>query len=202
MFNILTEVKKLGVTDATFDYFLKTNVIYSITLFEVYFRDMLAVIFEFCVFESYDFKLDKIHERKYKISEVVRFCSGEIKPLDFVVSSVNFQSWNAVEEVFSSLLNVRSFMDEAKQVKWTVSKEIPPADIEAIQVQDEDFLKLERLFAIRHALIHDPNPNLKLKDDEIIYDLLFAATNVVVCCDICLTSFIERNLKTGAIMRG
>ena len=201
VFNILKEVKKLGVTDATFDHLLKTNVIYLVTLFEVYFRDILAVIFEFCVVESYDLKLDKLHERKYKISEVVRFSSGEANPLDIVVNSINFQSWNAVEEVFSLLLSVKSFKHEAKQVQWTISEELPSADTQGIQLQDEDFLKLERLFAIRHALVHDPNPNLEIKEDEIIYDLLLAASSVVISCNTCLTSFIELNLKTGAVMR-
>ena len=194
--NVLTELKELEASVQLLDYVLKANVVYFVTLFEVYFRDMLDLIFKVCKPEIFISKIDKIHERKYKFSEILSLSSSATNPLDLLASSLNFQKWSFIEETFSLLLGVKSFKEEAKKTIWTVSKEVPAENAQEIQLHDDDFLRLERLLSMRHNFVHDPNPIVKIDEHEVMYELLGAATSVVVSCDICINEFISKNVKS------
>jgi len=194
----LKEITALSVSEATYETLLKSHIINTVTAVEVYYRDILDSIFRLCKPESFTNKLKQLHDRSYKIDELIEMYIHRIHPLELISNNLNFQNTQNIEKVFTILLG-KSFFKELKTTKWRLSKspeneyEISHADIEALQ----------ELFDERHKLIHNPHKHFSLKK-ELILEKIDTALGIIIASDIVISNFINENIdpeltKNGSI---
>lgn len=184
----LKEVTELGASEATKETLVKSHLINIVTAVEVYYRDMLDSVFSLCKPESFEDKLKKLHDKSYKIDDLLAIYVNRIHPLELVASNLSFQNTGNIEKTFSTLIG-KPFFKQAKQLKWRL-KEKP--EIEC-KIDHSDIDALQDVFEERHLLIHNPNRSLSVSLDatEGRIDSIFG---VVMASDLVLTQFINENI--------
>jgi hypothetical protein len=184
----LKEVNDLGASDKTKETLLKSHLINVVTAVEVYYRDMLDSVFRLCKPESFEEKLKKLHDKSYKIDDLIAIYVNQIHPLELVASNLSFQNINNIEKTFSTLTG-KPFFKEAKQLKWRLAdkpeteSEISHADIEILQ----------EIFEERHLLIHNPSNHLKVSLNST-EERIDSVLGVIMASDLVLTQFINKNI--------
>ena len=158
----------------------RSVVITFVTHVEVYFRDMLDAIFRQCDPKFFTPKLKEIHRYKYNIEDLIHIYKMQIHPLEMVSSEATFQNAEKIDKVFSKFLG-KSIWSEA--IGLVVRTEAIP-DTE-ITFEPEYLRSLERMFKLRHELVHNPRNDFiltadVLKDIDNADGLLFA-TDIVLC---------------------
>lgn len=184
----LKEVAELGASEATKETLAKSHLINVVTAVEVYYRDMLDLVFKTCKPESFEEKLKKLHDKSYKIDDLIAIYVNRIHPLELVSSNLSFQNINNIEKTFTTLIGT-SFFKQAKQLKWRL-KDKPEVECEIFH---SDFEAMQEVFKERHLLIHNPNRNLStsLGSTE---DRINSIMGVVIASDLVLMQFINENI--------
>ncbi|TKG17757.1 hypothetical protein [Vibrio lentus] len=174
---------------------LKNNqIINMVTAVEVYFRDMLDAIFKMCERDSYHSKLRKLHDKNYKIDEVIAIYENKIHPLELISTSHSFQNTDNINRVFSTLLGER-FIAQLLKLKWKMSHE---SDEEACQLYKGDVDNLQELFQIRNFLIHNPHKTNTVSEEKL--DNLFNSMyGFILASDFAFTNFINKHSKAVEI---
>lgn len=186
----LKEVVGLGASEATIETLIKSHVINVVTAVEVYFRDMLDTIFRLCRRESFESKIKKLHDKSYKIDDLLVIYVNRIHPLELVADGLSFQNIESIEKTFSTLLD-KPFFKQTKQFTWRLKDE-PETES---TIQHSDIENLEGIFQERHLLIHNPSRNLStslISTQERINSVL----GVVMASDLVLTNFINENIDS------
>lgn len=184
----LEEVSELGASNATKEALLKDHIINTVTAVEVYYRDMLDSVFRLCKPPSFNDNLKKLHDKSYKIDDLIELYVNRVHPLELVVSSLNFQSMQSIEKVFSTLIG-KPFFKQAKQMKWRL-KEKPENEFE---ITHENINALQEIFEVRHQLIHNPGKHFTLSE-EIVMDKINSILGVIMASDLVLIRFINENI--------
>jgi len=170
-----------NVTADAYPKLLERSVIITfVTHVEVYFRDMLDAIFRQCDPAFFIPKLKDIHNYKYNIEDLIDIYKRQIHPLELVSSDASFQSIEKIDKVFSKFVG-NSVWTEAIDLKVRI-KDMPET---AVSFEPEYLKALERVFFLRHELVHNPRKNFIftaeiLKDIDNADGLLFAV-DVVLC---------------------
>lgn len=158
----------------------RSVVITFVTHVEVYFRDMLDAIFRQCDPDFFTPKLKHIHNQKYGIEDLIEIYKRQIHPLELVSSDSSFQNIDKIDRVFSKFLG-KSVWGEAIGLKIRL-KDRPET---AVCFEPEYLNGLERIFLLRHELVHNPKQDFRLTS-EILKDInnadgLLLAVDVVLC---------------------
>ena len=184
----LKEVSELGATDTTIETLLKSHIINTVTAVEVYYRDILDSVFRLCKLSSFEGKLKKLHDRSYRIDDLIEMYANSIHPLELVANSLNFQNTQSIEKIFTILIG-QSFFKQARQLKWRLKEdpytesEISYADIEALQ----------QVFDERHQLIHNPSKSFLTTASEMDCKMN-SVCGVIMASDLVMTQFINDNV--------
>jgi hypothetical protein len=184
----LKEVAALGASETTKETLVKSHLINVVTAVEVYFRDMLDSVFRLCNPEAFESKLKKLHDKNYKIDDLLAIYVNQIHPLELVANNLSFQNISNIEKTFSTLTG-KPFFKKAKQMKWRL-KDKPELECE---INHTDIETLQEIFEERHLLIHNPNSDLKaslISTEERIDSIL----GVIMASDLVLTQFINENI--------
>ncbi|MBU2943684.1 HEPN domain-containing protein [Shimia thalassica] len=158
----------------------RSVVITFVTHVEVYFRDMLDAIFKQCDPDFFIPKLKHIHNLKYGIEDLIEIYKRQIHPLELVSSDASFQNIDKIDKVFSKFLGT-SVWREAIDLKIRM-KDRP----ETVVCFEPEYLNcLERVFLLRHELVHNPKQDFRL-NAEILKDInnadgLLLSVDVVLC---------------------
>lgn len=167
-------------------------VISDVTAFEVYFKDLFQATYLFYLCQK-DFldKCEKLVDKKFEFQELVKITFEDYDLCDIVMEHQNFQNLNSIDKVFSALIKEK-FLDSLNGRDFVISKtpETPP-----FQLDEKWYVKLEKYLKLRHDLIHDFNPKLKLTQEEI-WDLHFNLIDVIIAIDIV---FIEEIFKPNVL---
>lgn len=191
----LKEVVQLGASEATIETLVKSHIINVVTAVEVYFRDMLDSVFRMCQRESFESKLKKLHDKSYKIDDLLVIYVNQINPLELVANSLSFQNIENIEKTFSTLID-KPFFKQTKQITWRL-KDNPEVEC---NIDHSDIERLESIFKERHLLIHNPNRGLStslISTQERIDSVL----GVVMASDLILTQFINGNTDSEILSR-
>lgn len=149
---------------------------------------MLDSIFRLCKSESFEGKLKKLHDKSYKIDDLLSIHVNRIHPLELVANSLSFQNIANIEYVFSTLTN-KPFFKQVKQLRSRV-KENPEIEY---QIDQSDIEIMQEVFEERHLLIHNPSRSLSkslASTEERINSIL----GVVASSDLVLRQFINENI--------
>lgn len=184
----LKEVVGLGASEATIETLVKSHIINVVTAVEVYFRDMLDTVFRMCKPESFESKIKKLHDKSYKIDDLLAIYVNQIHPLELVANSLSFQNIENIEKTFSTLID-KPFFKQAKQLQWRL-KDNPEVEC---KIEHSDIENLEGIFQERHLLIHNPNRNLSTSLIST-QDRITSVLGVVMASDLVLTRFIDENI--------
>ena len=184
------EVAELGASNETQETILKSHVINIVTAVEVYYRDMLDAIFKMCAPSSFEHKLKKLHDKSYKIDELITMHVNRIHPLELIASNHSFQNTNNIDKVFSIIIE-KPFLKKVRNMKWRI-KDNPESESEVTQ---QDIEALQDLFEYRHTLIHNPNQSLKAPIRDIEKQIN-AALGVVMASDLIMSQYINDNLDS------
>ncbi|MBY7962054.1 hypothetical protein KW476_13255 [Vibrio fluvialis] len=170
---------------------LKNNqIINMVTAVDVYFRDMIDAIFRMCDRDAFNSKLRKLHEKNYKIDEVIAIYENKIHPLELISNSHSFQNTENIDKVFSILLEDR-FIPKLLKLKWKMSGS---DDIDAHQLYKYDVDNLQELFEIRHFLIHNPHKTESISEEKF-EELTNSMYGFIMASDLIFTQFINNNSK-------
>ncbi|OOE44948.1 HEPN domain-containing protein [Salinivibrio kushneri] len=183
------EVAELRASTETQETILKSHVINIVTAVEVYYRDILDAIFKMCAPSSFENKLKKLHDKSYKIDELVAMYAKGIHPLELIASNHSFQNTNNIDKVFT-IVTEKPFLKQVRNMKWRIADK-PESESE---VTHEDITALQDLFEYRHTLIHNPNQSLKapIKDIE---KQINSALGVVMASDLILSQYVNDNIE-------
>ncbi|PHR19592.1 MAG: hypothetical protein COA37_16795 [Hoeflea sp.] len=165
----------------------RSVVITFVTHVKVYFRDMLDTIFKQCDPNFFTPKLKEIHTYKYNIEDLIHIYKRQIHPLELVSSEVNFQNIEKIDKVFSKFLG-KSIWSEA--IGLVVRTEAIP-DTE-ITFEPEYLRALERVFNLRHELVHNPRNDFNLTKD--VLNDIDNADGLLFATDIVLSKMLFDNL--------
>ena len=182
------EVVNLGASIETQETLIKSHVINIVTAIEVYYRDMLDSVFKICKPNTFEKKLKKLHDRTYKIDDLLEIYVNKIHPLELIANNHSFQNTNTIDKVFTIIID-KPFLKQVRQIKWRL-KDKPETEAEATQ---EDILALQDLFEYRHLLIHNPNKSLKASIG-IIEDQINSACGVVMASDLIMSQYLNDNI--------
>jgi len=164
----------------------RATIICTVTAIEVYFRDILEFIFNFCSPKYFEPVLKSIHQEKYDIYQLIDLYRNSINPLELVVESQSFQNVEKIDKVFSQFLG---------KGLWTsvVGLEIRVKDSPEKQTKfsHDDFIGLESIFSLRHELVHNPEYRPFL-NDEIINNL-WSSAGMIMGADLLLTNEIIKH---------
>jgi hypothetical protein len=184
----LKEVQNLGASKETQETLVKSHVINIVTAVEVYYRDMLDSVFKMCAPSSFENKLKKLHDKSYKIDDLIAMYVNQIHPLELIASDHSFQNTNTIDKVFTIVIG-KPFFKQVRHIKWRL-KDNEQSESEATQ---EDILALQDLFEYRHLLIHNPNQSLKASI-EVIENQINSIFGVVMASDIIMSQYINENI--------
>lgn len=167
-------------------------VISDCTAFEIYFKDIFTVMFKMCdnqkeLLIKFNKKLDN---RKFDIEDLVKVKYENFEVYEIIAGNQNFQNLKSINKFFSIVLD-KDFCDgfNNRIFQTVVQKTIP------FTLPDDWYPKIQRYLDLRHNLIHDFNPQLKLNKKNI--EKLHSNLSIfIVAADIYLhEDYIEPNLK-------
>jgi hypothetical protein len=158
----------------------RSVIITFVTHVEVYFRDMLDAIFKQCDPDFFIPKLKHIHNLKYDIEDLIDIYKRQIHPLELVSSDASFQNIDKIDKVFSKFVG-KSVWGEALGLTIRI-KDQPET---TVRFEPEYLNGLERVFRLRHELVHNPRQDFSLTP-EVLTDIdnadgLLLAVDVVLC---------------------
>ena len=161
-------------------------VICTVTAVEVYFRDMLDAFFRFCSPDFFRPKLKFLHPDKYEIDDLLAVYEHRIHPLELVSWGQSFQNIQRIDRVFSKLLG-SSFWTEV------LSMQVRVAEKPETQTSfDHSGLEaLQRVFNLRHELVHDPAKSCFLTAE--IRDDIWSCAFMVFGADIVLMRLLQEH---------
>ena len=191
----LLEVSELGASKSTKEALLKGHIINTVTAVEVYYRDMLDLVFKLCEPKSYNENLRRLHDKNYKIDEIIELYINKVNPLELISSSLSFQNIESIDKVFS-ILTGNQFFKQAKQLKWRLTEK-PENEF---QINNEDLKALQEIFDERHQLIHNPSRNFTVSE-EIIISKIDSIFGVIVASNIIITNFINDNIDNKILSK-
>ena len=183
----LKEVLSLNVSKETATTLMNSHVINSVTALEVYYKDMLDSIFKLCKPSSFEKKLKKLHDKTYKIDDLLDIYVHRIHPLSLIANNLSFQNTYNIDKVFSIIIE-EPFFKKIKSGKYRF-KDNPKKEF---SLEHKQLDLLQELFDMRHELIHNPNANHSINQD--IYFKIQAAQNVVMFSDFVLGQYISDNI--------
>lgn len=184
----LLEVSELGASKTTKEALLKGHIINTVTAVEVYYRDMLDLVFRLCKPEAFNEKLKKLHDKNYKIDDLIEIYINRVHPLELVASSLSFQNIESIEKIFSTLIG-KPFFKQAKQLVWRLADK-PENEF---QITHEDVKALQEIFEERHQLIHNPSRHFTISE-EIIMSKIDSIFGVIMASNIVIMNFINENI--------
>ena len=166
----------------------RSIVITTITAIEVYYRDMLVIIFEKCSPQFYEQKLKQLHPEKYSINDLVEIYQQGMDPLELLSSSQSFQSMEKIEKVFSIFLEKgKGFWDSVMNLQFRI-KDKPETET---AYNDKEYESMKAMFELRHELVHDP-ARISIMDQKVANNL-WNTGGMILGSDIILTNLIEEN---------
>ena len=113
----LKEVLSLNVSKETATTLMNSHVINSVTALEVYYKDMLDSIFKLCKPSSFEKKLKKLHDKTYKIDDLLDIYVHRIHPLSLIANNLSFQNTYNIDKVFSIIIE-EPFFKKIKSGKY------------------------------------------------------------------------------------
>jgi hypothetical protein len=170
----------------------RSAVITLVTAVEVYFRDMLDVVFRLCAPEFFTPCLRELHSEKYDVDDLLDIYRNGVHPLELVVAAQSFQNADQVERVFSKLMGT-SLWGALLQLQVRVAEK--PEEI--FSWTHENLSSLKRTFALRHELVHDPARHAFI-DDDVCSDLLLSQM-IVFGCDVVLNGVVQEHLDDEVV---
>ena len=191
----LLEVSELGASKSTKEARLKGHIINTVTAVEVYYRDMLDLVFKLCEPKAYNENLRRLHDKNYKIDEIIELYINKVNPLELISSSLSFQNIESIDKVFS-ILTGNQFFKQAKQLKWRLAEK-PENEF---QINNEDLKALQEIFDERHQLIHNPSRNFTVSE-EIIISKIDSIFGVIMASNIIITNFINDNIDNKILSK-
>jgi hypothetical protein len=166
---------------------LKRAVVISmVSAIEVYYKDVLDLIFRVCSPSFFEPHIKRIHGTKYDIEDLIEFHRRRIHPLELIAANQSFQNADTIDSVFSRFLG-KSIWSAVFGMQVRVKND-PKTEVtyEASLLAD-----LKRLFAMRHEFVHDPAMNIEFSQDTI--DLICAAAFLISGTDVILMGMINDN---------
>ena len=188
--NAMEEIATLELSVNTKNTLKNNQIINMVTAVEVYFRDMIDAIFRMCDRDVFDSKLRKLHDKNYKIDEVIAIYENKIHPLELISASHSFQNTENINKVFSTLTDDR-FIAKLLKLKWKMSGS---EDKDAHQLYKQDVDNLQELFEIRHFLIHNPHKTESISQEKF-EELINSMYGFIMAADLFFTQFINSNSK-------
>lgn len=165
----------------------RSVVISSVSAIEVYFRDMLDFVFQYCEQDFFIPHLKTLHQNKYEITDLIEVHRHGIHPLEIISADMSFQSSEKIEKIFSKFLG-RSLwgavLDQRVRIKDNTESEV--------SFRHEEFEGLKRVFTLRHQLVHDPI-RVKFLTEAIMGDIM-GALFMIFGADVILSDMIARNV--------
>ncbi|KUJ75763.1 hypothetical protein AVO42_10800 [Thiomicrospira sp. XS5] len=186
--NAIQELEKLSVSTETKDTILKAHVINTVTAVEVYYRTLVDSVFKTCSPKSFEKTLIKLHDKSYKIDDLIVMYKNSIHPLELVASNLNFQSVQNIDKYFSILLQ-NKFFDEIKSLRYRI-KDKPETETQITFKEIED---LNYIFNLRHQLIHNPNLQITINEEELL-NKIDSINGVVMASDLVVRQFVLTNV--------
>lgn len=129
----------------------RSVVISTVTAIEVYYRDVLNGIFQYCSPDFFEPKLKHLHADKYDITDLLNMYDNKIHPLELVSNSQSFQNIEKIERVFSKFTE-KGFWSSVLQLQFR--RKNSPNEIATWN--NDDLEGLRATFNLRHELVHDP----------------------------------------------
>ena len=158
-----------------------------VTAVEVYSRDVLDGILRICSPDFFVPHLKRIHTKKYDIAELVEFSRKGIHPLELIAANQSFQNVNSIDSVFSKFLGNSIWKELFDfRIRFTDDPLKTEHTFEETLVAD-----LDRLFNLRHELVHDPKVSVDF--DAETETLIVSAAYVVFGVDFILMNMIANN---------
>ena len=158
----------------------RSVIVTFVTHVEVYFKDMLDAIFRQCDPNFFMPKLRHIHNNKYDIEDLIEIYERQIHPLELISSDASFQNTDKIDKVFSQFLG-KSVWGEA--IKLEIRLKNKPDTV--VRFEAEYLGCLQRVFSLRHELVHNPRRDFILTDDIMTdvsnADGLLLAVDIVLC---------------------
>ena len=164
----------------------RSIVISTVTAMEVYYRDMLDIIFKYCTPEFLEPKLKNLHQEKYDIADILDIYRHRVHPLELISNSQSFQNIERIEKIFGKFLD-RGFWSTVlnQQVRWKDEPEY------IVTWTNDDFQGLKSTFSLRHELVHDPAR--KAFFNEVVYKDIWKSAHMIVGSDVVLSRIITEN---------
>lgn len=166
----------------------RSAVISLVTAIEVYYRDILNFIFEYCKPTFFEPHLKQLFPEKFDIVDLMEVYRHQVHPLELVSAIQSFQNVDRIDRVFSKFLDGDGLWGSVLQLKVRIKSDLAS---ESSFTRDE-LIALKRVFDLRHELVHDPARSSFFSPQ--ILDDLWAATYFVSGSDIILTNVIQTNL--------
>ncbi|OOG24108.1 hypothetical protein B1C78_09275 [Thioalkalivibrio denitrificans] len=168
----------------------RAAIIGMVTAVEVYYKDVLNLVFKLYPIENYESQIRRLHARKYDILDLVRIHQNKIDPIEVILSSFSFQSVDAIDNVFSIFteggfisgivgMRIRDKREPEKEVEWT------PDMLEGMR----------RIFNLRHELVHDQSRH-DIITEEIVEDL-WNTIAMVIASDFVLPGIIGEKIEAN-----
>lgn len=154
-------------------------VISDITAFEVYFMDLFQALYLFssCQKDFLD-KCEKLVDKKFDFQELITIIFGGYELSDIVMEHQNFQNLKSIDKVFSLLIK-ENFFGSLSEREFIITEEDKQ---DPFKLDEKWYSKLEYYLKLRHDLIHDFDPKLKLSSDEI-WELHMNLIDVILAVD-------------------
>ena len=167
----------------------KSIPILSVTAIETYYRDILDSIFRMCDPDFFKPVLKDIHKSKYDIDDLVLMHEESIHPLEMISSTLNFQSVEAIDKVFSKFLK-KGLWDSV--IGTRVRQAVQPEP--EIEFKHEYLQSLRNLFNTRHDLVHNQiHPHKELTTE--FFDEISASFLLVTGSHFAISDMINKKLN-------
>ncbi|NQT62157.1 MAG: hypothetical protein HQ556_04290 [Candidatus Marinimicrobia bacterium] len=164
----------------------RSIVISFVSAIEVYFKDMLDLVFKYCDPAWFRKHLKSIHPNKYTISDLVDMYEQSIHPLELISFGQSFQNSDQIETVFSKL-NGKPFWSSVLGLRARV-KDRPETEV---GWSHEQLDSLKYVFKLRHELVHDPT--MKEYFDSSLMENLRRASQLMLGVDISILSILQEH---------
>jgi len=154
-------------------------VISDITAFEVYFMDLFQAtyLFSTCQKEFLD-KCEKLVDKKFDFQELKTIIFGGYELSDLVMEHQNFQNLKSIDKVFSVLIK-ENFLDSLSERDFIITEE---DKTDPFRLDKNWYSNLEYYLKLRHDLIHDFDPKLRISQEEIL-ELHLNLIDVILAVD-------------------
>jgi hypothetical protein len=162
-------------------------VITLVTSIEVYYKDMLDGIFRTCKPSFFKPVLRQLTNEKFDIDDLIQLHEQQIHPLELIASNQSFQNVSVIERVFSKFVG-NGFWQRLFGIQVRL-KESPD---KVYDFKKQQLQSLDRIFKLRHELVHDPGKKYVLSG-KTLEDITNSAW-MIFGSDIVLSEVIHKNL--------